>query len=69
METPKKFLIFSQNKAFLIFRETETPKKFFMFQEIFYISASIFPRSTIFYTFSYKEAKFSKLKYFLIIIV
>ena len=29
----KKCLIFSQNKAFLIFRETETPKKFFIFQE------------------------------------
>ena len=28
-----KFLIFSQKKAFVVFRETETPKKFFMFQE------------------------------------
>ena len=29
----KKFLIFSQKKAFLIFRITETQKKFLMFQE------------------------------------
>ena len=29
----KRFLIFSQKKAFLIFRETDTPKKFFIFQE------------------------------------
>ena len=29
----KKFLTFSQKKAFLIFRETETPKKFLTFQE------------------------------------
>ena len=31
--TPKKFLIFSQKKAFLIFPETETSKNFFIFQE------------------------------------
>ena len=29
----RKFLIFSQKKAFLIFWETETPQKFFIFQE------------------------------------
>ena len=29
----KKFLIFSQKKAFLTFRETKTPKKFLIFQE------------------------------------
>ena len=42
----KKFLTFSVNKAFLIFRETETPKKF-LFQEtvLFYISGSNFPNS------------------------
>ena len=27
METPKTFLTFSQEKAFLIFQETETPKR------------------------------------------
>ena len=27
----KKFLIFSEKKGFLIFRETETPKKILMF--------------------------------------
>ena len=31
METPKKLLIFSQKEAF---QETETSKKFFIFQEI-----------------------------------
>ena len=30
----KKFLIFSQKKAFLIFRETETPKKLFIYKKI-----------------------------------
>ena len=29
----KRFLIFSQKKAFLIFRESETQQKFFVFQE------------------------------------
>ena len=29
----KKFLIFSQKKAFLIFQETETPKKFLIFSQ------------------------------------
>ena len=29
----KRFIIFSQNKAFLIFRESETQQKFFVFQE------------------------------------
>ena len=29
----KKFLIFSQKKAFLIFWETESPKKSFILQE------------------------------------
>ena len=28
----KKFLIFSQKKAFLIFREMETPQKYLVFQ-------------------------------------
>ena len=32
-EAPKKLLIFSQKKAFLIFPETETSKKFFIIQE------------------------------------
>ena len=27
----KKFFVFSQKKAFLIFRETETPEKFLIF--------------------------------------
>ena len=31
---PERLLIFSQKKAFLIFSETETLKKFFMFQEM-----------------------------------
>ena len=32
-KTPQFFFIFSQRKAFLIFRETEIPKKFLIFQE------------------------------------
>ena len=32
-EAPKKLLIFSQKKAFLTFRETETLKKLLIFQE------------------------------------
>ena len=31
-KNPKKFLIFSQKKAVLIFWQTEPPKKFFIFQ-------------------------------------
>ena len=30
----KKFLIFSQKKAFLLFKETETRKKFVIFREM-----------------------------------
>ena len=43
----KNFLIFSQKKAFLIFRENETPKIFFIFQEteLSYVSGSNFPCS------------------------
>ena len=37
-----KFLIFSQKKAFLIFRNGN-PEKFFLFQETAYISGSNFP--------------------------
>ena len=33
----KKFLLFSRKKAFLIFREIETPQKFLIFQETSYI--------------------------------
>ena len=29
----EKFLIFSQKKAFVVFRETETPQKLFIFRE------------------------------------
>ena len=42
----KKFIIFSQKKAFLKFRETETPKKFLIFQEVelYYISGNGHPK-------------------------
>ena len=40
-----KFLLFSQKKAFLIFRETKTPKKIFLFQKTSHISGSNFPSS------------------------
>ena len=42
-ENPKKCLIFSHKKAFILFHETETPpKKFNIFQEtdIFYFSGN-----------------------------
>ena len=43
----KKFLIYSRKKVFLLFWETETPKKLFIFQEteLSYISGSNFPSS------------------------
>ena len=52
METPKKFLIFFQKKAFLIYLETETPpppppkKKILIFQEteLSYISGNRNPK-------------------------
>ena len=61
----KKFLIFSQKKAFLIFQETETLKKLLIYQRVT-CKAS---KSKTVYTFPYKEAKFSKLKYFFTIII
>ena len=43
----KIFIIFSQNNAFRIFKKTEAPKKFFIFQEkeLFYISANRNPEN------------------------
>ena len=43
----KKFLIFSQKKAFLIFLKKKTPKKSLIFREkeLSYISGSNFPSS------------------------
>ena len=43
-ETPKKLLIFSQKKAFLIIQEAETSKKFVIFQEMVlcYISGKVY---------------------------
>ena len=46
-------------KKILIFQETESS----------YTSGSNFPRSKAFYTFSYKEGKVFKWKYFLIIVI
>ena len=42
----RRFLIFSQKKAFLIFRKTETPKKLFIFQKtkFSYISGNKDPK-------------------------
>ena len=60
----KKFLIFSQKKAFLIFPETETPKKIIIFQEkeLSYISANGNPKKP----HSSKNKKNPTLKKFLI---
>ena len=48
-KTLKKYLIFSQKKAFIIFHETETPKKFFIFQEteLSYVSGNRNPKQLL----------------------
>ena len=59
----KKFLIFSQKKDFLIFRETETPKKFLIFQEreLSYISGNGNPkRLLIFEEVTFQARKMKK---------
>ena len=45
----KKFFLLSQKKAFLIFRETETTKKLFIFQEteLSYISGNGNPKKLL----------------------
>ena len=45
----KKFVIFSQKKAILIFQETETPKNFFIFREteLSYISGNGNPKKLL----------------------
>ena len=62
---PKKLFIFQE----VIFQARKmkklTLKKFLIFQEV---TCKVRKSKTI-CTFSYKEAKFSKLKYFLIIII
>ena len=65
----KNFLIFPQQSP--SFSENGNPEKIFIFQKtkLSYTSGSNFLRSKMFYTFSYREAKFSKSKYFLIIII
>ena len=64
----KKFLIYSQKSS--QFSGNRNPEKIVIFPEtkFSYTSRSNFSRSKFFYTFSYKEAKFSKLKSFLTII-
>ena len=57
-----KFLIFSQKKAFLIFRETKTPKKFLIFQEaaLFYTSGNGNPKKLLIFqdvTFQARKIK------------
>ena len=55
----KKFLIFSQKKAFLLFQETETLKKSLMFQEtkLSYISGNGKPKNLYFRTYFSKIEK------------
>ena len=58
----KKVLIFSQKKAFLIFRETEKPTNFLMFQETesFHISGNGNPRKLLIFqevTFQAQQIK------------
>ena len=58
----RKFLIFFQKKAFLIFRETETLKKFFIFWEekLSYISGNGNPKK--FLIFQEKIFRARKMK-------
>ena len=60
--------IFSKKTPFF---GNENLKKILIFQEteFCYTSESPFPRSKVFYTFSYEEVKIFKFKYFLIIII
>ena len=65
----KKFLLFSQKNAVLIFQETEPckagkSKKFYIFFFIFLERPfqTYSQRKKISYTFPYKEANFSNLK-------
>ena len=68
-KSQKNFLYFLKKSP--LFSGNGNPGKFLIFQEteLSYGSGSNFPRSKVFYTFSYKEAKIFKLKYFLIIII
>ena len=64
----KKVTLFLQKKAFLIFPQTEPctfhgGSKKLIFQEV----TVRVRKSKIFYTFRYKEVKFSTLKYFFVI--
>ena len=64
----KKFLTFSQKKAFLIFEETETPKKFPIFQktELSYISGNGNSKKLLIFQERTFRVKKSILKKFLI---
>ena len=65
-EKPRKFLIFSQKKDFLIFQEMKTPKRFFIFQEmkLSYISRNGNPKKP--FIFQRMELPSQKLKKFVI---
>ena len=65
----KSFLYFLKKASDFV--ETETPKKslYLTKRNDSYISGSNFSTSKIFYAFSYKDTKFSKLKNFLMIII
>ena len=56
----KKFLIFSRKKAFLIFRETKTPKKFLTFprKDLFIYYRKRKPRKNSLYFRKWKPKKF-----------
>ena len=64
--TLKKLLIFSQKKAFLIFLETDTPKKFLIFQEteLSYISGNENPKKLlIFQELTFRARKIKQKKH------
>ena len=68
MEALKKLFMFSQKKAALTFRETETSKKFLIYQEteLSYISGSNFPSSKSFLYFGKWNFLAASLKNFFI---
>ena len=63
----RKFLIFSQKKAFLIFQEIKTPKKFFIFQEteLSYILGNGNPKKLLIFQKVNFQTRKMKKKHFL----
>ena len=57
-ETQRKFIMFSQKKAALIFQKKETPKKFLMFKETENLKSFLYFRKRNFLLFQEKELSY-----------